>query len=233
MTIQNQEKFLNHIAKKLGRRRKEVVEKPLWSVQPQKRLLKDKSSDELIGILKKQCKKIHTDFERTDLESLPRILNIVIEKYNAENIILPTDTRNKKYGIDKYLMHLKKQDKQVHFWDESKGKQNQKFAEKADVGIVYSDITLADSGTVTLFHNRYHGRSISLLPKAVIAIISRSTLVSHITKATEEIHQSVEKGSDVSSAISFVTGPSNSADIEMNLIVGVHGPVYATYIVVN
>jgi len=54
-----------------------------------------------------------------------------------------------------------------------------------------------------------------------------------MTQAAERIHQENIEGNSVSSCVSFVTGPSNSADIEMKLIVGVHGPVAATYIVVK
>jgi L-lactate dehydrogenase complex protein LldG len=54
-----------------------------------------------------------------------------------------------------------------------------------------------------------------------------------MTQATKRIHELNSQGQDIASCVSFISGPSNSADIEMNLIVGVHGPVKATYIVVD
>src|SRR5699024_8176939 len=115
-------------------------------------------------------------------------------------------------------------DYECHVWDPKKGKENQVIAERADIGITFSDITLAESATVTLFNDTNNGRSISLLPKTYIAIIPKSTVVPRITQATQKIHEANQHGQDVSSCVSFVSGPSNSADIEMNLIVGVHGP---------
>lgn len=94
-------------------------------------------------------------------------------------------------------------------------------------------MTLAESGTVLLFSNRNKGRSVSLLPKTFIAIVPQSTIVPRMTQAATAISKLVSEGQEIASCIDFITGPSNSADIELNLIVGVHGPIKATYILVK
>lgn len=54
-----------------------------------------------------------------------------------------------------------------------------------------------------------------------------------MTQASAIIKQKIADGDVIPSCINYVTGPSNSADIEMDLVVGVHGPVKAAYIVVE
>ncbi len=234
MTIQNRNHFLDNLANRLGRTRlTEGVERPTWSFNPQWEVYAGFSQEQLVNVLEKQCKKIHTDFKRTNKEGLPELLKEVVASYGGQKVLASNDRRNAEFGLPTIFAELQQQGADVRLWDSAKERENQVFAEQADIGITFSEITLAESATVTLFNDKDNGRTISLLPTSYIAIIPRSTLVPRMTQATKQIHEAHMQGREVSSCISFISGPSNSADIEMNLIVGVHGPVQATYIVVD
>ncbi|MEH7525620.1 lactate utilization protein C [Bacillus sp. JJ1503] len=233
--IQNRESFLSKIAKRLGRDQLEsTIERPVWNFQPQDAVLKDASKDELLQVLKEQCKSIHTDFITTDLSGLPETLKNIITKYGGGPIIKWCDPRFDEFGLSPLFNNiLPSEGIKVDVWDSSVGEENIKLAEKANVGITISEITLAESGTAVLFSSKDRGRSISFLPATSVIIIPKSSIVPRMTQAARLIREKVKNGEQVASCVNFITGPSNSADIEMNLVVGVHGPTKAAYIVVE
>lgn len=233
-SIQNKESFLNQVASSLGReRRTKPVSRPIWKHQPQNEVFKGFSQDQLVDILKEQCTKIHTLVEEVTASALNEALANVIEQLGGKSLICCEDPRFGEYGINDYFQQAASKGIDVHTWDSSRGVENIQKAEKADIGITFSDMTLAESGTVVLFSDKGKGRSVSLLPTNYIAVIPKSTIVPRMTQATTFIHKMQQEQGRVPSCINFISGPSNSADIEMNLVVGVHGPVRAFYLIVE
>lgn len=233
-TIQNRDQFLNTISKRLGRERVTSVEPPKWKFQPQHEVFKDATQDELVDILEDMCNEIHTTFFKTDKKGLPDILNQVVTNYGGGPILTWKDKRFEEWGLrDLFHNEWPSNKIDVHEWDYKKGEENIQIAEKANVGITISEITLAESGTVVLYSNENRGRSLNFLPATYIALIPKSTLVPRMTQAAKKMREIELKGGKVPSCINFITGPSNSADIELNLVVGVHGPIKASYILIN
>lgn len=233
--IHNRESFLDNIAKQLNRPKKlSGVARPTYQYQPQWKVLKDATQDELVDVLKKQCQNIHTDFVQTNKDNLAQTLTEVINSLGGGPVVTWDDPRFEQVGLTQTLQEsLPEAGIHVHVWNPSIGEENINISERANVGVTFSDQTLAESGTVVLFSGKGKGRSVSLLPTTYVAIIPKSTIVPRITQAANHIHNQVEKGEEIASCINFITGPSNSADIELNLVVGVHGPIKATYIVVD
>lgn len=227
-TIQNRNAFLMQIAGKLGRNRiMGEVQKPEWSYQPQWDVYKDYSQDELLPVLKKACESIHTQVIETTSAELRHTLQDTIETYGGGPIIAGKDERFHEFGLDDVFSS-----NQVKVWDISAGKENIDYAAKANIGLSVSDITLAESGTAIFFNDKNRARAITLLPIVSIVIIPKSSLVARLTQATEIINSRVEAGGNIVSYVNMISGPSNSADIEMNIVVGVHGPVKVAYLVV-
>jgi L-lactate dehydrogenase complex protein LldG len=89
-----------------------------------------------------------------------------------------------------------------------------------EVGITSADYALADTGSLVFFSESGESRLLSLLPPCHIAVIESSKIVPSLD---DVFRLRPLPGAD-SSAIVVITGPSRTADIEMRLVRGVHGP---------
>ncbi|WP_318505011.1 lactate utilization protein C [Bacillus sp. T3] len=234
-TIHNRDAFLQTISKRLGREKiNTVVERPTYKHNPQVNVFKGATQDQLVDILKEQCKNIHTTVVLASKNDLAEKLKEIVNNFGGGPISAWDDVRFSEYGLDSLLkQEWPEADVEVNLWNPSKGKENIEQAEKANIGITVSDITLAESGTVVLLSDKEKGRTVSFLPVNSIMIVPKSSIVPRMTQAAKILREKVKNGEQVPSCINFISGPSNSADIELNLVVGVHGPVRATYIIVE
>ena len=97
-----------------------------------------------------------------------------------------------------------------------------------DVGISNAQAGIAETGTLVLDSARERHRLVSLVPPVHIAIIKASAIVETLGEALALLRDDKE----ISPAITFITGPSRTADIELTLAIGVHGP-QQLYVIVD
>lgn len=225
-TITNREDFLNRIAKQLGRDVDLTPPKRVYKHRPQDEVLKDASEEELLETFRMVATRIHTDVVECDSAHLDDTLRLLIERYEGSAIIAEQDERIKSWAP--------KTSESFDWWDAERPDESRALAVKADIGITIADEALAESATIVQYAKPGKSRTISLLPQDHIAIIPKSVLVPRMTQAAKRLSD-LDRDGDLASpnGVNFISGPSNSADIEMNLIVGVHGPVRVAYVLVH
>ena len=95
----------------------------------------------------------------------------------------------------------------------------------AEIGLTGVDLAIAATGTLVLLSGAGRPRSTSLLPEYHVAVFDRRALVETLEQAGVILEAWHASGRTMSgSSITFITGPSRTADIELTLTRGVHGP---------
>ena len=87
---------------------------------------------------------------------------------------------------------------------------------ECDLGITEADFILPETGTLVLRSSAEKPRAVSLVPRVHLAIVTPSAL-------RADMHQVFAEAKD-SHYLVFITGPSRTADIELTVTLGVHGP---------
>ena len=107
-------------------------------------------------------------------------------------------------------------------------------AARAQIGVTGADFVLAETGTLILISGSGRPRSTSLLPETHITIFGKERLLETLEQVgvvLEDLHAD-PTGTMSGAVINFITGPSRTADIELTLTRGVHGPkeVHAIFV---
>jgi L-lactate dehydrogenase complex protein LldG len=99
--------------------------------------------------------------------------------------------------------------------------------EKADGVVTACFCGVADSGTIVLHHSATGGRRvITLLPDWHLCVVRASQIVETLPEYFDRCNQPPP-------LVTWISGPSATADIEMTRIKGVHGPRFLNVIVVR
>jgi L-lactate dehydrogenase complex protein LldG len=97
--------------------------------------------------------------------------------------------------------------------------------EPAEVCISGVELALAESGSLLLRHGPGRPRIASLLAPIHIAVVRTPQLVRGLGAALALVRERYNAALfDDTSNLTLITGPSRTADIEMTLTLGIHGP---------
>ena len=188
-----------------------------------------------------KLEKLHKEMDERRLLLLDMFMN-EITKVSGKAIILKSEDEIKDYVIRLVEEHSAKSLaiwgsdflKQINLREflENKGlkfappNSKEEMAE-ADIGITEADFGIADTGTLVLIANEKQPRSVSLIPPIHVAILQSDVILEKMEDVFAILKNSLDETGSIAkltSCITFITGPSRTGDIELNIILGVHGP---------
>ena len=169
------------------------------------------------------------------LDAVPGVIRRIAQERQAKSVLswhpgaLGLDLR-RSLGAEGYALTVAPEGDP----DAAAREQHRDAAARSEIGVTGVDFALAETGTVILVSGRGRPRSTSLLPATHVAVFGRDKLVESLEQVgvmLEALH--ADPARTMSGAvINFITGPSRTADIELTLTRGVHGPkeVHAVFV---
>ncbi len=95
---------------------------------------------------------------------------------------------------------------------------------EADLGFSAAQWGIAETGSLVLVSDAERHRLVSLVPPVHVALLEAAAILPTLGDALAAARGGPGEPSLAGRAITIVTGPSRTADIELTLVVGVHGP---------
>lgn len=226
----NRDHFLNHLAAQLGRQVHTEVQGHYAKLTdaPQTRLT-ELDAEQLLTTFILNAQALEIDCTSTTANDLCEHLQTLCSKYGAGDVIANDDVRLKELGVLDWLQRHYT----THIWSAQEDAQNRTFAANANMGIVFAEYGLTESGGVVLFSDKHFGRSVSLLPPVSIVLIKRSKILPRVAQLAEVLDNKAAAGERMPSCVNIISGPSATADIELVKVVGVHGPVKNVYVIID
>ncbi len=102
----------------------------------------------------------------------------------------------------------------------------------AHVGVSWAEFAVADAGALVEFATNDATRLVSTLPRIHLGVVQASEIKETLMDAGPLIREFMTKQRE-NATVTFISGPSRTADIEMRLTLGVHGPEMAHAVILD
>jgi L-lactate dehydrogenase complex protein LldG len=102
------------------------------------------------------------------------------------------------------------------------------------IGVTSADYAVAETATLAMKTRPGQPRCISLLPSIHVVVIRLDQLLADVNELYTLLKwDSNERAEGLTHSMTFITGPSKTADIEATLVHGAHGPREVVVIVLT
>jgi L-lactate dehydrogenase complex protein LldG len=226
MTTRKQ--FIGAVSKALGRSELPAAPVPLaYRHTVHTDVMKDSDQDGLARAFMDCSKEIGVSVLETTKDGLTDTIRQAVERCRPGAVIAAHDPLLQELSPALALAT----NRAVRLWNAGDSREEMvHLAEEAAVGIAVAKLALAESATVLFFSHEGCGRSLTLLPESNFYIIPKSAIRPRLTQGMSFVR---ERKDHLPSSVNFVSGPSATSDIELVRVVGVHGPVRVTHIIVH
>lgn len=224
------EEFLRPFSKALGR---DVAPASVQKIDTARRpdhVYAPMTEAEATAAFEEEAAKIGIVTARTDGAGLAATIADIAASFDAATAVVPDDARIDSFGI---AAALEAKGVGCTRWNAADAAASKQAAADASCGVTFAKAGVAETASVMQVCDTASGRSICLLPETHIAVVRTRDIVPRMAQAMQLLQQEAREEGTMPSNVTFITGPSNTADIELVRVVGVHGPINAAVVLVT
>ena len=169
------------------------------------------SHDEIVDQFAEYVAEYEAGVHRVEEDDLPEVIDDILKQRGLERLVVLSDLPEE--WVPDGLELLKESPDNQLGNDE---------LDSSDGVLTGCALGIAQTGTIVLDSGESQGRrALTLLPDYHLCVVREEQVVGLMPEAIEKLGDSVrEKGR----AVTFISGPSATSDIELERVEGVHGP---------
>ncbi len=171
----------------------------------------DAPRDEIVERFAERVAEYEATVHRVSQSDLPREIAAALERRGIRQLVVPADLP--EGWVPENIEALR---------DAARSPLSNEELDRSDGVLTGCSLGISQTGTIVLDAGEGQGRrALTLLPDYHLCVVREEQVVGLVPEAFAKLEETV-KGEG--RAVTFISGPSATSDIELNRVEGVHGP---------
>jgi L-lactate dehydrogenase complex protein LldG len=181
------------------------------SVERSYRREDDASREEIVEMFVERVSEYEATVHRVREADLPRAIAEACERRGVRQLVVPPGLPKEWIPEDTETLR-----------DAARPRLTNEELDRSDGVLTGCSLGIAQTGTIVLDSGEGQGRrALTLLPDYHLCVVREDQIVGIVPEAFAKLEEAVKSEGR---AITFISGPSATSDIELNRVEGVHGP---------